>query len=268
MERRQADGWMRITFKLDPAVDLNGPGDLASDGRYQRGMAYWEIGQYFKAHLEFESLRDSVQADPVKTFRLIQPLLDFGLNRSAILASRQVLSLAGLDNTATLNAPAYFNHVRFGTYFKELVLAYASVENFSPLLIFSVMRQESLFEGFASSGAGARGLMQIMPATGKEISQLMSWPQNFDPSDLYRPLVSVRMGARYLARQRDAFKGDLFAALAAYNSGPGNAKIWRDLAKQDPDLFLEIIRIQETRDYLQQIYEFANLYRLVYEKTP
>ncbi|MDO8969960.1 MAG: lytic transglycosylase domain-containing protein, partial [Saprospiraceae bacterium] len=223
---------------------------------------------YFKSHLEFESLRDSIQADPVKTFRLIQPLLDIGLNRSAILASRQVLDLAGMDNTATLNAPAYFNHVRFGTYFKELVLRYAAVENLGPLLVFSVMRQESLFEGFASSSAGARGLMQIMPATGKEISQLMSWPPDFDPSDLYRPLVSIRMGTRYLARQRDVFNGDLFAALAAYNSGPGNAKIWRDLAKKDPDLFLEVVRIQETRDYLRQIYKFTNLYRLVYEKAP
>jgi soluble lytic murein transglycosylase len=173
-----------------------------------------------------------------------------------------------MDNNATLNAPAYFNHIRFGTFFQNLALSFANAEKLNPLFLFSVMRQESLFEGFASSGAGARGLMQIMPATGQEISTQMDWPQNFTPNDLYRPLVSIRLGARYLARQRDAFDGDLFTALAAYNGGPGNAAIWRDLSAGDPDLFLEIIRIKETRDYITQIYEFFNLYRLIYEKNP
>ena len=81
-------------------------------------------------------------------------------------------------------------------------------------------------------------------------------------------MVSIRLGARYLARQRDAFDGDLFTALAAYNGGPGNAAIWRDLSGHDPDLFLEVIRIKESRDYITQIYEFFNLYRLVYQKNP
>ncbi len=209
-----------------------------------------------------------LESDVINSFRLIQPLLKMGFYRSAIFASRQVLTLAGMDNNATLNAPAYFNHIRFGTFFQDMVLSYANTEKLNPLFLFSVIRQESLFEGFANSGAGARGLMQIMPATGQEIVTQMDWPQNFTPDDLYRPLVSIRLGARYLARQRDAFDGDLFAALAAYNGGPGNAAIWLDLAGGDPDLFLEIIRIKETRDYITQIYEFTNLYRLVYEKNP
>jgi soluble lytic murein transglycosylase len=267
-ERHLAEGWMRITFNLDHATDLSNPGDLLKDPRFLRGTALWQLGLYEDARVEFESLRTDIQNDAANTYRLIQPLLDMGFNRSAILAARQVLSLAGMDNTATLNAPAYFNHVRFGAYFQDLVLPYAHTEGLDALFVFSVMRQESLFESFASSGAGARGLMQIMPATGQEISHLMSWPATFSPDDLDRPLVSIRLGTRYLARQRDAFDGDLFAALAAYNSGPGNAAIWLDLANKDPDLFVEIVRIQETRTYIQQIYEFANLYRLVYEKNP
>jgi len=267
-ERRLADGWMRLSFKLDPAADLSGPGDLPGDPRFQRGTAFWEIGQYYKAHLEMESLRTELQTDAVKTYRLLQPLLQMGLNRSAILAARQVLDLTGMDNTTTLSAPAYFNHIRFGTYYKELVLPYAQTENLAPLFVFSVMRQESLFEGFASSGAGARGLMQIMPATGAEIVRQIGWPPSFTAEDLYRPQVSVRLGTRYLARQRDAFGGEMLAALAAYNGGPGNALAWDALANKDPDLFLEVVRIQETRDYLQQIYEFTNLYRLIYEKAP
>ncbi len=267
-ERHLAEGWMRITFNLDPATDLSDPGDLASEPRYQRGSAFWELGLYTQASSEFESLRTDLQPDAANTYRLIQPLFKMGFYRSAILASRQVLTLAGLENTATLNAPAFFNHIRFGPYFEDLVLSYARTESLNALFIFSTMRQESLFEGFASSGVGARGLMQIMPATGQEIARQINWPANFTPDDLFRPLVSIRLGARYLARQRDAFNGDLFAALAAYNGGPGNSAIWLALAHDDPDLFLEIIRIKETRDYIQQIYEFINLYRLVYEKNP
>ena len=267
-ERHLAEGWVRVTFDLPLGTDLTDPGDLANDPRFQRGTAFWRLGLYDQASQEFESLRLDLEPDAVNSFRLIQPLLKMGFYRSAIFASRQVLTLAGMDNNATLNAPAYFNHIRFGTFFQNLALSYANTEKLNPLFLFSVMRQESLFEGFASSGAGARGLMQIMPATGQEISTQMDWPQDFTTADLYRPLVSIRLGARYLARQRDAFDGDLYAALAAYNGGPGNAAIWRDLSTGDPDLFLEIIRIKETRDYITQIYEFFNLYRLIYEKNP
>lgn len=267
-ERRLAESWMRITFNLPVDTDLAGLGELPTEPRFQRGKAYWELGLYEESRQEMESLRQDLESDAVNTFRLIQPLLDMGFYRSAIFAARQVLTLAGFDNTATLTAPSYFNHIRFGTYFQELVLNYARVENFNPLFLFSVIRQESLFEGFARSGAGARGLMQIMPVTGQEIARLMGWPANFSAEDLYRPYVSIRMGTRYLARQRDAFGGDLYATLAAYNGGPGNAGIWLSLARGDPDLFYEVVRIQETRDYIRQIYEFTNLYRLIYEKAP
>jgi soluble lytic murein transglycosylase len=129
-----------------------------------------------------------------------------------------------------------------------------------------VLRQESLFEGFATSSAGARGLMQIMPATGQEIASSMNWPEGFTEDDLYRPHVSITLGARYLARQRDYFGNSAFAALAAYNGGPGNTIIWNEMSNSDPDLLLEVIRADETRKYIIQIYEFFNIYRILYER--
>jgi soluble lytic murein transglycosylase len=172
-----------------------------------------------------------------------------------------------MDDTATLGAPSYFNHIRFGLYFRDYVLSAAQTEALNTLFIFSVIRQESLFEGFATSGAGARGLMQIIPATGSEVAANLGWPPDFTADDLYLPVVSIRLGVHYMARQDDAFKGDLFAALAAYNGGPGNASIWLDLANNDPDLFLEVIRIQETRTYIMQIFEFYGLYERLYARN-
>ena len=58
------------------------------------------------------------------------------------------------------------------------------------------------------------------------------------------------------------------AALAAYNSGPGNTQIWKDLSGGDPDLFFEIVRIDETRQYLTNIAEFLYIYRSIYERNP
>ena len=265
-ERSQAEAWLRTTFSLPEDTDLNGLGDLASDEHIKRGSAFWELGLYSEARDEFELLRAAVQSDPAKTYRLMNYMLDMGLYRSTIYASRQILDLANLDDLGTLQAPAYFNHIRFGIYFKDQILEASQSEDLHPLFLLSVLRQESMFEGFAQSGVGARGLMQIMPATGQEIVSSMNWPQNYEVADLFRPQVSIKLGARYLARQRDYFEDNMFASLAAYNGGPGNTIVWKELAGEDPDLLLEIIRAEETRKYITQIYEFFNIYRLLYER--
>jgi soluble lytic murein transglycosylase len=59
-----------------------------------------------------------------------------------------------------------------------------------------------------------------------------------------------------------------YAALAAYNGGPGNAIAWKELANGDPDLFLEVVRFEETRNYIRGISEIFSLYRRIYDRTP
>jgi soluble lytic murein transglycosylase len=104
-------------------------------------------------------------------------------------------------------------------------------EGLSPLFLFSVVRQESLFEGFIRSTAGARGLMQIIPTTGASVARAVGWPLPFELDDLYRPNVSVRLGTEYMASNRRQFDGDMYATLAAYNAGPGKR---RRLARAGP----------------------------------
>ncbi|MCL4528241.1 MAG: transglycosylase SLT domain-containing protein, partial [Chloroflexi bacterium] len=264
-ERKAADTWMRLTFNLPSDTDLSGLGPLASDPRVIRGTELWNLGQYEDARLEFEDLRNSISTDPVGSYRLGNYLIDMGLYRSGIFALRQVLTLAGLtDNNSAMLAPTYFSHVRYGLYYSDIIIPAAQSNGFDPLFLFAVVRQESLFEGFVSSTAGARGLMQIVPSTGKAISSQVGWPPYFDPGQLYRPKVSVVLGADYLASNRKLLGGDIYGALAAYNGGPGNASEWEKLSQGDPDLMLESIRFSETRQYIQSIYENYIVYKRLY----
>ena len=265
VERREAEQWLRDTFGIvgdDPLSEL-GP-DLATDPTLIRGMELWNLGMLEEARAELSALRSSLVSDPESTYRLMHTLLELGLYREAIIASRQILNHAGMDDAATHLAPIYFNRIRFGPYFGDLILPEAARYGLDGLFLLSVVRQESLFEGFATSSAAAHGLMQVIPSTGESIAGQLGWPQDYETSDLYRPFVSVRFGTYYLNAQQERFDGDLYAALAAYNGGPGNAIAWKELAADDPDLFLEIIRFAETHRYIQVIYEVFEIYKNLY----
>jgi soluble lytic murein transglycosylase len=267
-ERAEAQSWLQTTFSLPAGTDLFDLSPILNDPRLQRGKELWSLGLYSQARQEFEDMRQSFAADPANTYRLVNYLLELGLYRSAILGARQLLTMADMDDAATMNAPAYFNHIRFGTFYGDLVIPLAQSHDLHPLLVFSALRQESLFESFSESSAGARGLMQVMPATGQGIADQLIWPENFSTSDLDRALVNVTFGIEYLHDQRNYLGGDMYAALAAYNGGPGNASQWKSLVDNDPDLFLEVVRFDETRLYIQRIYEIFTIYRRLYARTP
>jgi len=266
-ERQQAEEWLRTTFNLSSETDFSFPSSLSNEPRFIRGSELWKLGLFEEARAEFEDLRSSIQS-PLESYHLANYLREMGVYRSAILAARQTLNLAGLDDATSLTAPAFFNHIRFGIYYSDLIIPAADMYKFHPLFLFSVVRQESAFEGFVHSSAGARGLMQIIPSTGLEVASSLGWPTEYNDDDLYRPVVSILLGSHYLSKWRDRLNGDLFAALAAYNGGPGNAQAWQELAAGDPDLFLEIVRFEETRNYIRGVYEYYNIYRRIYARNP
>ena len=268
LDRDQAVDWMKQTFVIDEKEDFKGMNELLGEAALQRGAELWDLGLFSEARLEFESLRSAVSEDPVRSFILADYFNELGLYRSATFAARNVLDLAGLNDESSLFAPMYFNRIRFPTHFEDIIIPASNEFNLHPLLLFSVIRQESLFESFVQSHAAAQGLMQIIPATGQEIAQDLGWPENYQENDLYRPNVNIRFGAYYLSKQLKLFDGDYYAALAAYNGGPGNADQWKKLSMDDQDLFLEIIRYPETQDYIRRIYEIFSIYRRLYNRTP
>lgn len=133
-------------------------------------------------------------------------------------------------------------------------------------LLLSVMRQESAFDPAAVSSAGARGLMQLMPATAKTVAKLNGVVYKRDLL-IDDPDYNVRLGSAYLASLSSDYGGSYVLALAAYNAGPGRVKQW--LAehgdprnpKVDAIDWVERISISETRNYVQRIMETLAVYR-------
>ncbi len=124
---------------------------------------------------------------------------------------------------------------------QHLVARYAAEYDLDPNLVNGVIWVESRFQPQAKSPAGARGLMQLMPATAAELAKRLEVrrPRVTDPE------FNIRAGTYYLARLRDRYDGDMTLALAAYNAGAGNVNKWMDSGKGLPDV---------SRGYVEKVY--------------
>ncbi len=264
-DRKIADQWMITTFKLEPSTDLSDLSDMQVNQKFLRGQEFTKLGLRDEARSEFDALREELISDPIGTYRLLGYLVDHKFYYTAVYTSRQVLDQAGLSQEQTLtNAPKYFNHIRFGVFFRDIVVSAANENGFDSLLLFSIIRQESLFDPLISSSADARGLMQILPDVGQEIANNFGWPPDYKTSDLDRPIINVRLGANYLKRWLNYFDGDISAALSSYNAGIGATIPWQELSAGDIDLFVEMIRYEQTREYIRAITENYEIYKSIY----
>lgn len=263
--RAEAEQWIIQTFGLTTAPPLAETlrADLATDPRMLRARELWDLGLQLEARQIFETVRQQYQDDPLGLYQLAIYFRDIGLYRSSILSAWR---LAVLADVSAAEMPVFLSRLRYPTYFSDLILSYSEQHNLDPLWVYALIWQESIFEGFAVSTASAQGLMQIWPPTGEDIAERLQWP-GYHSSDLQRPFVSVAFGTWLLRDELDRFDGNQFAALTAYNAGPGNTARWVENAQGDTDLFVESITLAEPKLYVEQIYEHYEMYRALY-RTP
>lgn len=132
-------------------------------------------------------------------------------------------------------------------------------------LTHALIRQESEFKADAGSPVGARGLMQLMPGTAKDVAKKLD--MTYSPERLTDPNYNVKLGTAFIQKQIDNFDGSYVLALAGYNAGPRRAREWMDLfgdprtADVDAIDWIELIPIYETRNYVQRIIENLQFYR-------
>lgn len=171
-----------------------------------------------------------------------------GNQRAAIKVIWQALKKYGSDNLSLeLLEDLYPVHFR-----NEIAQQASQID---PALIFSLIRQESSFNPRATSPAGARGLMQVMPATAKRVEKRRN-------IDLYNPSINIRIGSKYLSILRAKHNGDYARLIASYNAGPNNTLKWDSRYNGTvPLLFADLIPFPETRHYVSGLMRHMYWYR-------
>ena len=143
---------------------------------------------------------------------------------------------------------------------EDIIRQQARDKHLDPALIAAVIYTESRFVENRTSGAGARGLMQVTPETAADIART-SGGVAFTTTDLATPQVNIAYGSYQLRHLLDRYGGDVAAALAAYNAGPGKADAWGGAGLRAQD-----IPYPETRAYVQKVLEARAQYRRQYPK--
>lgn len=149
---------------------------------------------------------------------------------------------------------------RFPVAWRDDFLKHARRVNIPVPWSLAIARQESAFMPDARSSAGAMGLMQLMPGTAKLVARQTG--VNYDNSrSLTQPSLNIQLGSQYLRNMLNRFDNNRILASAAYNAGPGRANRW--LEHNVPfDIWIEIIPFTETRNYVQNVLMFSNIYSM------
>jgi soluble lytic murein transglycosylase len=167
-----------------------------------------------------------------------------------------------------LSLPAEFWTSFFPQLYWEEVLEATKFTRIDPWLILGMIRQESAFNARAISRSDARGLMQLLPSTGREVYQRMGL-EAFRNDLLFDPQMNVRLGAQYLGGIAERHRGNLILMLAAYNAGPGRVRRWlQELSTADWDEFIERLPFEETRLYVKSVLRNYGMYQRLYGLAP
>ncbi|UJQ39036.1 transglycosylase SLT domain-containing protein [Aeromonas caviae] len=174
--------------------------------------------------------------------------LNQGWHELAILSSIRAEAWDALD-------------LRFPLPLKRTFSQMAQERTMNTSLLYAISRQESALYPLAQSPVGARGLMQLMPATARETAGKLGVPYR-NEQQLFDPAMNIRLGSAYLKRLLDVYDGNRILAAAAYNAGPGRVKRWREQSENKPmDVWVESIPYRETRNYVQNVLSFDLIYQ-------
>ncbi|MFO1433666.1 MAG: transglycosylase SLT domain-containing protein [Candidatus Competibacteraceae bacterium] len=211
----------------------------------QRARELYFLGRLPEALVEWNAALDTLsQEDLKKAAKLAQ---QWGWYYQAI---------------ATLARTGYRDdlELRFPTPYREQITAAGSRDRLDPAWLYAIARQESSFRSDALSPAGAVGLMQLLPATGRQVAiALQQSPP--DSTDLLQADLNISYGSYYLKQNVDRFQGNLLLATAAYNAGPDKVRDWLpEQGTTAADVWAETIPYLETRQYVQRVMEYATVY--------
>jgi soluble lytic murein transglycosylase len=251
-EERDSYYALRASERLDapfwPLPMTASPGDSPPAARRVRE---WMQGIDLLRHAGFDD-EASAEADRI--------VADAGSDRPTLYALAEALAERGYAQRAIRlalrlqgrNDPdRRLLRILFPFPYRTLITEEARARDLDPFTVAALIRQESMFEARITSPAGARGLMQIMPATARDLAEAAGI-DDWHGELLYHPEINVHLGTRYVAQQVQNYEGSLPSVFSAYNAGPHRVEWWSEFPEYgDDELFTERIPYAETRGYVR-----------------
>jgi len=208
----------------------------------KRAFEFYHLGRYVKARSEWNYLMSQLSS------------------REQLIAAKVANENKWFDRTIfTLASVGYLDDVelRFPRAFNKEINLYANDQQINPAWAFAIARRESSFMSDAHSPAGAKGLMQLMPNTAKNLKQ-----GKISRSYLLDANNNIALGTKYLKILLDKNQGNQVLATAAYNAGPYRVKRWlKGIELMPADIWIETIPFKETRNYVKSVLAYQEIYQ-------
>ncbi|MES1210707.1 MAG: transglycosylase SLT domain-containing protein, partial [Acidobacteriota bacterium] len=248
----------RLGGKAVPAqAEEAAPEPWPADPQLARARLLTDLGLEDLAQAEMDLARDAAQPRSVRALEALI-LARKGERRKSILVIRDAFPALGTPHQARL--PEAARRLYYPLDYQDTIRSWAARNSLPTNLVFGIVRQESAFDTQAQSWAGARGLIQLMPATARELAGRFGLPYSHEKLSV--PEVNLRLGTTYFSQVLDMFDGNQELALAGYNGGPYRIKRWwREWGSSDIDRFLEGLALEESRTYVKRIVLLSDSYR-------
>jgi soluble lytic murein transglycosylase len=227
----------------------------AIDTVISRIAALKDVGMDVEAGFENDKLFRDALANPARMVATAHALAGSDQASRSIALGRRALDEIGRSPE---NYRLYFPVLE-----RETLITSSKENRLDPVLVASLIRQESNFNPLATSPAGARGLMQLMPAVGKMVADAKGIGP-WDPDILYQPAINIKLGTAHLSELVRKYP-DVVKVLAAYNAGESRVARWSGkTGAGDPEVFTERIPFVETRDYVRTVLRNRAYYQALY----
>ncbi|HEX9861309.1 MAG TPA: transglycosylase SLT domain-containing protein, partial [Nitrospirota bacterium] len=239
---------------------------LAAQASYQKTLELMHLDLKKEAAAELWFLQEKMPRRRGTLIGLSKAFFELGdYHRSMLLVLRNYERYLEAPVSGT---PEDLWRLAYPQGYWESILLYARKYGQDPYFVAAIIREESQFHVEALSPAGARGLMQVMPATGEWVARSIKMP-GFDTGKLFESDTVINIGTWYIGHLMKRFKGDPLLTAAAYNAGPEAVDGWisRNGYGKDRDTFVESIPYMETRGYVKKVLRNYGEYRRIYGRN-
>jgi len=223
------------------------------------------IREYLALHLDQEARREldrvEINGELMRLTHLAVLYAEAGEPLGSIRLANRAMEVCLESGLAP---PPGLDRLRMPLRYPDQIRRHAGEQDLDPYFVMGLIRQESAFQPGARSISDARGLMQVIPDTGRFIAAKKGI-RRFAASRLFDPEVSLSFGSWYLRHLLDRFNQDLVAATSSYNAGPNRLRQWMPrFADLTADEAIETIPFDQTRDYVKLVLRNYEIYRRLY----